>query len=266
MAPPKGRAPRKKTKKVLGKRKRAEKEEAEAIAEVERLSKELGVPLVEVPEMLADDRLEYHPPEALRKGGEGTGAGEEGEETPVGSLYTIGTVDCYVAAIVELYDIQLANGSNRHPHPRGAGLEGLLAQRKRDRDKNDRAAFVDRGQGGISAGYSAEEFLRMQEVLLKGAAQHPQVSLLPFYELLLTTYLHRIYERDLTYLLGTILSSVERAVACLSWLTLPFSSTPPRGLHLALPWSAYFRAGRPTRAARRSSWGPCATRTPCSVR
>ena len=44
---------------MLGKRKRLKVEEREMIQEVEMLAWQLGVPVVEVPAMLADDHLKY---------------------------------------------------------------------------------------------------------------------------------------------------------------------------------------------------------------
>jgi len=69
--------------------------------------------------------------------------GDEDEAGAVGSLYTSSTVDAYVAAVIELYDGQLTHGLNRHPHPRGPALAGLLRQRRRERDVNDRESFKD---------------------------------------------------------------------------------------------------------------------------
>jgi hypothetical protein len=181
--PSKGRAkaPRKRRETVLGKRKR-EEEGARAVAavlgEVEELAKELDVPVEAVPEMLADDRLDYEAPGILGGGdGDGEDDGGEGVSAPIGSPYTVATVDAYVAAVIELYDLQRSNGSNRHPHPRGQAVAGLLGYQRCERDQNDRDAFVDRGIGGITAGYNAEELLRMQELLLHGAKMHPQASL-----------------------------------------------------------------------------------------
>jgi hypothetical protein len=52
-------------------------------------------------------------------------------------------------------------------------MKGLL----RLQDQRSRNAFEDRGAGGIDSGYSQEEFLQMQDKLLLGAKNAPQVSL-----------------------------------------------------------------------------------------
>ena len=117
------------------------------------LAEQLGVPLEDVPDMLADDRLDYIRPEGL-----GLDEEDEGDED-VGAPYTAATVDCYIAAIVEMYHLQKSRGKNSFPHPRGPAVRALLDQRKRDRSQNDRDAFVDRGAEGIGAGYSAKELL-----------------------------------------------------------------------------------------------------------
>lgn len=106
--------------------------------------------------------------------------GGEGPAGLIGSLYTPNTVDAYVAAVIELYDGQVTHGLNRHPHPRGPALTGLLRQRRRERDVNDRESFKDRGAGGIVAGYTGTEFMLLQRELLKRASEAPQVSLVSF--------------------------------------------------------------------------------------
>jgi len=113
--------------------------------------------------------------------------GDEEEAGAVGSLYTSSTVDAYVAAMIELYDGQLTHGLNRHPHPRGLALAGLLRQRRRERDVNDRESFKDRGARGVVAGYTKAEFMLIQRELLKRAGEAPQVSLFINLHTILTT-------------------------------------------------------------------------------
>ncbi|KAM4057400.1 centromere DNA-binding protein complex CBF3 subunit [Hirsutella rhossiliensis] len=57
---------------------------------------------------------------------------------------------------------------------RGAAVRGFLEQRGRQRGKHDRASFKDRGSDGIQAGYLPDEWLRIQDLLLTGAAYTPQ--------------------------------------------------------------------------------------------
>ena len=71
--------------------------DALALAEVKSLAETLDVTLAEAVELLADDREGYVPPAALAPATE-----EVAEEAPVGSLLVRGTVDAYIAAIMEL--------------------------------------------------------------------------------------------------------------------------------------------------------------------
>lgn len=122
--------------------------------------------------MLEDDRVAFTwPGPSLQQ--RGPTAKESGEELP-GTLYTVATVECYVAAITELYEVQVECGDNKHPHPRGPGIKALLQDRKRARDKNDREAYIDRGKKGAEESYSPSQFLEIQDVLLSGAAKFPQ--------------------------------------------------------------------------------------------
>jgi hypothetical protein len=91
-----------------------------------------------------------------------------------GSLLTRGTIDAYIAAVIELWRLQVAHGNANTENPRGAAVRGFLEQRGRQRGKHDRASFKDRGTDGIQAGYSPDEWLRVQDLLLSGAAYMPQ--------------------------------------------------------------------------------------------
>jgi hypothetical protein len=147
-----------------------EQAEAAALLEVKSLAKTLEVPLADVAELLMDDREGYMPPLALAPA-EGEG---EGEEEDQGSLLAKGTVDAYVAAVLELWRLQVAHGGKNTKHPRGVAVRGFLEQRGRQRSKLDREAYKDRGSDGIQAGYSSQEWLCIQDLLLKGAAYAPQ--------------------------------------------------------------------------------------------
>ncbi len=85
-----------------------------------------------------------------------------------------GTVDAYIAAVIELWRIQVAHGNTNTENPRGAAVRGFLEQRGRQRNQHDRETYKDRGSDGIQAGYSSEEWLRIQNILLSGAAHAPQ--------------------------------------------------------------------------------------------
>lgn len=86
------------------------------------------------------------------------------------------TVNVYSAAIAELYHTQVSMGLNRAPSFRGVAFKGLMRDLQRTQEKRSRETFEDRGAGGITAGYTLEEFLHMQDQLLSGAKGSMQVS------------------------------------------------------------------------------------------
>ena len=88
-------------------------EERERELEAKLLAWQLGVPVKEVPDMLADDQLDYMLPAVLQKMAEKeltrSKAEIEVEEEiikgqPPGSLYVCSTLEAYVAAVLLLYD------------------------------------------------------------------------------------------------------------------------------------------------------------------
>ena len=145
-----------------------EQADAIAVAEVKSLAEALDVPLANAAELLADDREGYVPPAALAP------AMAEAPEGSEGSLLTRGTVDAYVAAAIELWRLQVAHGNGNTDNPRGVAVRGFLEQRSRQRGKLDRDTYKDRGSDGIQAGYSPDEWQRIQHLLLSGAAHMPQ--------------------------------------------------------------------------------------------
>lgn len=100
------------------------------------------------------------------------------EEDSPGQPLTLRTVKGYINAIAELHRWQVSDGSNSWTVFRGPALKGLMTDLARTQVKKDRESFADVAAGGISAGYSSEEFLRMSQQLLSGAAVKIQVSLL----------------------------------------------------------------------------------------
>jgi centromere DNA-binding complex CBF3 subunit-like protein/transcriptional activator of glycolytic enzymes GCR1 len=142
--------------------------EAMALAEAQRLAEALEVPLTEAAELLVEDREDYTPPPTLAS------AIATSTLPPEGSLLARGTIDAYIAAVLELWRVQVAHGNANTENPRGIAVRGFLEQRSRQRGKLERAAFKDRGTDGIQAGYSPEEWLRIQDLLLSGAAYTPQ--------------------------------------------------------------------------------------------
>lgn len=147
-----------------------EQADATALAEVKTLAETLEVPLAEAAELLADDRQGYVAPAGLIEATELPTAAAPGE----GSLLTKSTVDAYIAAVLELWRLQVAHGNGNTENPRGTAVRGFLEQRGRQRSKHDRASFKDRGSDGIQAGYSADEWRQIQDLLLGGAAYAPQ--------------------------------------------------------------------------------------------
>ena len=145
-----------------------EQADAAALAEVKALAESLEVPLAEVAELLADDREGYVPPAALAPALDAPAAPSKG------SLLTKGTVNAYIAAVIELWRLQVAHGNSNTENPRGAAVRGFPEQRGRQRGKLDRASYKDRGSDGIQAGYSPDKWLRIQDLLLTGAAYAPQ--------------------------------------------------------------------------------------------
>ncbi|KFZ02293.1 hypothetical protein V500_00289 [Pseudogymnoascus sp. VKM F-4518 (FW-2643)] len=143
-----------------------EQADAAALAEVKTLAETLEVPLAEVAELLADDRQGYVAPVGLIEATELPTAAALAE----GSLLTKSTVDAYIAAVLELWRLQVAHGNGNTENPRGTAVRGFLEQRGRQRSKHDRASFKDRGSDGIQAGYSTDEWRRIQDLLLGGAA------------------------------------------------------------------------------------------------
>jgi hypothetical protein len=80
-----------------------------------------------------------------------------GPVEPQGSLLTKGTVDAYIAAIIELWQAQVAHGNRNMDHPRGIAVRGFLEQCARQRGQHNREHFYDRGKDGIQAEYSTTE-------------------------------------------------------------------------------------------------------------
>jgi hypothetical protein len=117
--------------------------------QVRQLAEGLEMPveelLEELPAMLADDMAV--------EAGEG-GDDEETTTATTDRILKAGTVDSYIAAVLQLYKVQQALGHNTLRHPRGGVLRDIVRQTKEAQDTRDREAFIDRGAGGINAGYS----------------------------------------------------------------------------------------------------------------
>lgn len=88
---------------------RREQEEAAALLEAKSLAEDLKLPLAEAAELLVDDREGYVPPAGLVPA---EGAPAAAAEQAEGALLTRGTVDAYVAAVIELWRVQVSDGNN----------------------------------------------------------------------------------------------------------------------------------------------------------
>jgi hypothetical protein len=84
---------------------------------VKSLAAALEVPVTDAVALLADDREDYVPPAALDL---------EGDSGAASSLLTKGTLDAYIAAVIELWRLQVAHGSRNTENPRGAAVRGFL--------------------------------------------------------------------------------------------------------------------------------------------
>jgi hypothetical protein len=96
-------------------------DEQTSLREAEALATTLNVTVAEAVQILSEDRRDYVPPT-------GMGSGEVAQE---GSLFTKSTVDAYVAAVIELWRVQVAHGSKNTENPRGIAVCEFLEQRGR---------------------------------------------------------------------------------------------------------------------------------------
>ena len=89
----------------------------ESVGKEEELAWQLSVPVEEIPAMLEDDYAESDIDDEIE--------GMEGMERP-GTLYNMGIIDAYCAAIAELYEMQCTNDSNFHPTFHSPAFKGLI--------------------------------------------------------------------------------------------------------------------------------------------
>jgi hypothetical protein len=91
-----------------------------------------------------------------------------------GTLFTLSTVEAYVAAVMELWNQQVARGHSNTVNPRGAAVRGFLKQRGQQRARLDRENYIDRNIDGIQSGYTRDQWLEINSWLLNDVATHPQ--------------------------------------------------------------------------------------------
>ena len=158
--------PSKKPRSRLGKRKRAGTPAATKadIGSAElALARQLEIPLDDLSAMVADDR-----------GASDESSEDEDGEGQGGSLLKFSTIEVYVAAVAELWSVQLSMGLHSHALLRGPALNQELDKRRSQSDQQARQDYADRGAGGLNSGYTDAEFLQMNKLLLAQAAQRPQ--------------------------------------------------------------------------------------------
>lgn len=102
--------------------------------------------------------------------------GLEAGELLEGSLLKWNTINGYILAIAKIHSLQRLLKTNLHPSFWGSALNSLLDSRCRAQHTYDRAAYIDRGATGLASGYTEDEFLQLQESLLKGLDICVQVS------------------------------------------------------------------------------------------
>ena len=88
-----------------------------ALAEVKSLAETLDVPLAEAAELLIDDREGYVLPVALLV---------PTTKAPKGSLLTRGTIDAYIAAVIELWRLQVTHSSSNTDNLYSTAVRGFL--------------------------------------------------------------------------------------------------------------------------------------------
>jgi hypothetical protein len=114
----------------------------------------LKVPLTNAVALLTDDRKGYVPLPALELAAQGA----EAPATPIKkALFTKGTVNAYIAAVLELWQVQVAHGNGNIKNPCGIAVRGFLKQRSRQQGKLDHETYKNRDGDGIQAGYSIDK-------------------------------------------------------------------------------------------------------------
>jgi len=102
--------------------------QVEALLKAQILAETLGELLGEAVRILCEDQEDYIPLSIIS---------QEEEEEEEGTLFTRNTVDAYVAAVMELWRVQVAHGSKNTDNPRRATVRGFLEQRGWQRARQD---------------------------------------------------------------------------------------------------------------------------------
>jgi hypothetical protein len=91
-----------------------------------------------------------------------------------GTLYSLSTIEAYVAAVMQLWHQQVAHGHPNTVNPRGTAVKGFLNQRRLQRARLDRENYVDRGIDGINSGYNQDQWLQIHSWLLTNVDTYHQ--------------------------------------------------------------------------------------------
>jgi len=100
----------------------------------------------------------------------------------------------YISAIAAIYKRQVSLGQNLHPPFRGAGFNNTMKAKRLEADELAREQFEDRGANGANSTYTDEDFLRINQALLKGSGARPSVS---YFDFLLSTLLELLFLSEL---------------------------------------------------------------------
>ena len=101
-------------------------DEQAALREAEALATTLGVPVAEAVQILANDWEGYILPLTVVTVTAAGGSAGDGKE---GNLFTKSTVDAYIAAVIELWHLQVAYGNKNTENLRNAAVRSFLEQR-----------------------------------------------------------------------------------------------------------------------------------------
>lgn len=71
------------------------------------------------------------------------------------------SIKAYIAALVDLWGVQVSMRTNTHASPRGALVKGLIRTRRQQESKRKREQYEDRGLNSLQDGYTSAEFVRL---------------------------------------------------------------------------------------------------------
>jgi hypothetical protein len=112
-------------------------------------------------------------PPASDAGEDGTDAkeGRAAAEDQQRSKVSAQTASCIVSAIVKMWELQVANGSNTRPHPRGNVVKGFIKQMMTQDAKRRRDLYIDKQAETVDSKYSNVNFEAVNAFCLKDPHQ-----------------------------------------------------------------------------------------------